>query len=123
MAKLGGKVHLASTSSAHRFVLTDNNGRSCAAVTGRQRDSRAAVCNGVEKADEWFTWRGYTSLSHPGDRPPDRTCPHGFIRRYASKTNVPEDFDIDMDDPETEKAAVAIQSQFRKFQKKKTEKS
>lgn len=36
-----------------------------------------------------------------------------------SKTNVPEDFDIDMDDPETEKAAVAIQSQFRKFQKKK----
>uniref|UniRef100_A0A3Q3VT38 Uncharacterized protein n=1 Tax=Mola mola TaxID=94237 RepID=A0A3Q3VT38_MOLML len=37
----------------------------------------------------------------------------------ASKTNVPEDFDIDMEDPETEKAAVAIQSQFRKFQKKK----
>uniref|UniRef100_A0A3B4UA19 Purkinje cell protein 4 n=2 Tax=Seriola TaxID=8160 RepID=A0A3B4UA19_SERDU len=37
----------------------------------------------------------------------------------ASKTDVPEDFDIDMDDPETEKAAVAIQSQFRKFQKKK----
>ncbi|XP_077155500.1 calmodulin regulator protein PCP4 [Ranitomeya variabilis] len=30
-----------------------------------------------------------------------------------------EDFDIDMDAPETEKAAVAIQSQFRKFQKKK----
>ncbi|CAG6005729.1 unnamed protein product [Menidia menidia] len=37
----------------------------------------------------------------------------------ASKTDVPEDFDIDMDNPETEKAAVAIQSQFRKFQKKK----
>lgn len=37
----------------------------------------------------------------------------------ASKTDVPEDFDIDMEDPETEKAAVAIQSQFRKFQKKK----
>ncbi|KAG7222768.1 hypothetical protein INR49_016087 [Caranx melampygus] len=35
------------------------------------------------------------------------------------KNNVPEDFDIDMEDPETEKAAVAIQSQFRKFQKKK----
>ncbi|XP_069616819.1 calmodulin regulator protein PCP4 isoform X2 [Ranitomeya imitator] len=30
-----------------------------------------------------------------------------------------EDFDIDMDAPETERAAVAIQSQFRKFQKKK----
>ncbi|XP_034023970.1 calmodulin regulator protein PCP4 isoform X2 [Thalassophryne amazonica] len=37
----------------------------------------------------------------------------------ATKTDVPEDFDIDMDDPETEKAAVTIQSQFRKFQKKK----
>ncbi|XP_030009266.1 calmodulin regulator protein PCP4a isoform X2 [Sphaeramia orbicularis] len=35
------------------------------------------------------------------------------------KNNVPQDFDIDMDNPETEKAAVAIQSQFRKFQKKK----
>ncbi|TKS81252.1 Purkinje cell protein 4 [Collichthys lucidus] len=41
------------------------------------------------------------------------------ISAYASKTDVPEDFDIDMEDPETEKAAVAIQSQFRKFQKKK----
>ncbi|XP_023700577.1 calmodulin regulator protein PCP4 isoform X2 [Paramormyrops kingsleyae] len=38
-----------------------------------------------------------------------------------SKKDVPEDFDIDMDAPETEKAAVAIQSQFRKFQKKKQE--
>uniref|UniRef100_A0A672HAK0 Purkinje cell protein 4 n=1 Tax=Salarias fasciatus TaxID=181472 RepID=A0A672HAK0_SALFA len=39
----------------------------------------------------------------------------------AEKKNLPTktDFDIDMDDPETEKAAVAIQSQFRKFQKKK----
>uniref|UniRef100_A0A3Q0RT17 Purkinje cell protein 4 n=1 Tax=Amphilophus citrinellus TaxID=61819 RepID=A0A3Q0RT17_AMPCI len=37
----------------------------------------------------------------------------------ASKTDVPEDFDIDLEDPETEKAAVTIQSQFRKFQKKK----
>ncbi|KAG7479704.1 calmodulin regulator PCP4 [Solea senegalensis] len=36
-----------------------------------------------------------------------------------SKMNVPEDFDIDMENPETEKAAVAIQSQFRKYQKKK----
>ncbi|XP_062407803.1 calmodulin regulator protein PCP4-like [Sardina pilchardus] len=40
----------------------------------------------------------------------------------ASKKDVPaEDFDIDMDAPETEKAAVAIQSQFRKYQKKKTD--
>lgn len=35
------------------------------------------------------------------------------------KDVVPEDFDIDMGAAETEKAAVAIQSQFRKFQKKK----
>ncbi|XP_053342980.1 calmodulin regulator protein PCP4 [Clarias gariepinus] len=39
----------------------------------------------------------------------------------SSKKDVPEDFDIDMDAPETEKAAVAIQSQFRRFQKKKNE--
>ncbi|KAM6911104.1 calmodulin regulator protein PCP4a [Lycodopsis pacificus] len=36
-----------------------------------------------------------------------------------NKNNLPQDFDIDMDNPETEKAAVAIQSQFRRFQKKK----
>lgn len=35
------------------------------------------------------------------------------------KDNLPEDFDIDMDAPETAKAAATIQSQFRKFQKKK----
>uniref|UniRef100_A0A3Q2PJ76 Purkinje cell protein 4 n=1 Tax=Fundulus heteroclitus TaxID=8078 RepID=A0A3Q2PJ76_FUNHE len=35
------------------------------------------------------------------------------------KINVPQDFDIDMEDPDTQRAAVAIQSQFRKFQKKK----
>uniref|UniRef100_A0A667XHR2 Purkinje cell protein 4 n=1 Tax=Myripristis murdjan TaxID=586833 RepID=A0A667XHR2_9TELE len=35
------------------------------------------------------------------------------------KDALPPDFDIDMGAPETEKAAVAIQSQFRKFQKKK----
>ncbi|XP_007493138.1 calmodulin regulator protein PCP4 [Monodelphis domestica] len=32
---------------------------------------------------------------------------------------IQEEFQIDMDAPETERAAVAIQSQFRKFQKKK----
>ncbi|KAK3521677.1 hypothetical protein QTP70_015588, partial [Hemibagrus guttatus] len=38
----------------------------------------------------------------------------------ASKKDVPpDDFDIDLDAPETEKAAVAIQSHFRKYQKKK----
>ncbi|XP_030294932.1 calmodulin regulator protein PCP4a isoform X1 [Sparus aurata] len=39
--------------------------------------------------------------------------------KHDKKNNLPPDFDIDMENPETEKAAVAIQSQFRKFQKKK----
>ncbi|KPP79920.1 hypothetical protein Z043_100467 [Scleropages formosus] len=43
----------------------------------------------------------------------------GTLVQDASKKDAPADFDIDMEDPETEKAAVAIQSQFRKFQKKK----
>lgn len=57
----------------------------------------------------------YTAVSHT----------HHFLSLPdASKADVPEDFDIDMENPETEKAAVAIQSQFRKFQKKKqTDKS
>lgn len=52
------------------------------------------------------------------------TANHGFaaLLADASKANVPEDFDIDMEDPETERAAVTIQSQFRKFQKKKRDK-
>ncbi|KAL4657218.1 Purkinje cell protein 4 like 1 [Arapaima gigas] len=32
---------------------------------------------------------------------------------------VEEEIDIDLDAPETEKAALAIQNQFRRFQKKK----
>lgn len=47
----------------------------------------------------------------------------GFIFVFSLVTDgqkkVQEEFDIDMDAPETERAAVAIQSQFRKFQKKK----
>ncbi|XP_068188017.1 calmodulin regulator protein PCP4a isoform X1 [Antennarius striatus] len=39
--------------------------------------------------------------------------------KHEKKCSLPQDFDIDMENPETEKAAVAIQSQFRKFQKKK----
>ncbi|XP_074528759.1 calmodulin regulator protein PCP4a isoform X1 [Halichoeres trimaculatus] len=39
--------------------------------------------------------------------------------KHEKKNDIPEDFDIDMEDPETAKAAVAIQSQFRKYQKKK----
>uniref|UniRef100_A0A3Q4GJ27 Purkinje cell protein 4 n=1 Tax=Neolamprologus brichardi TaxID=32507 RepID=A0A3Q4GJ27_NEOBR len=46
-------------------------------------------------------------------------CRSGDSNRLSSKNNLPPDFDIDMDAPETAKAAVTIQSQFRKFQKKK----
>uniref|UniRef100_A0A3B4V8E4 Purkinje cell protein 4 n=1 Tax=Seriola dumerili TaxID=41447 RepID=A0A3B4V8E4_SERDU len=46
-------------------------------------------------------------------------CFHDVSSGETDKNNLPQDFDIDMEDPETEKAAVAIQSQFRKFQKKK----
>ena len=48
------------------------------------------------------------------------SVPHCFSFLPDEKKEGPaEDFDIDMKDPETEKAAVAIQSQFRKFQSKK----
>ncbi|EAX09625.1 Purkinje cell protein 4, isoform CRA_d, partial [Homo sapiens] len=40
-------------------------------------------------------------------------------KAFDGQKKVQEEFDIDMDAPETERAAVAIQSQFRKFQKKK----
>uniref|UniRef100_A0A8C0PQI0 Purkinje cell protein 4 n=1 Tax=Canis lupus familiaris TaxID=9615 RepID=A0A8C0PQI0_CANLF len=65
--------------------------------------------------------------------PPSRTSGNGFPpacqqhdgaswwkeRPWDGQKKVQEEFDIDMDAPETERAAVAIQSQFRKFQKKK----
>ncbi|XP_068122134.1 calmodulin regulator protein PCP4 isoform X2 [Hyperolius riggenbachi] len=43
----------------------------------------------------------------------------GKDNKSDDQKKVEEDFDIDMGAPETERAAVAIQSQFRKFQKKK----
>nr|XP_043898986.1 calmodulin regulator protein PCP4a isoform X1 [Solea senegalensis] len=41
------------------------------------------------------------------------------LPKNDKKNDLPDDFDIDMEAPETAKAAVTIQSQFRKFQKKK----
>uniref|UniRef100_A0A6I8R6B5 Purkinje cell protein 4 n=1 Tax=Xenopus tropicalis TaxID=8364 RepID=A0A6I8R6B5_XENTR len=46
-------------------------------------------------------------------------APSGLKASFDDQKKVQEDFDIDMEAPETERAAVAIQSQFRKFQKKK----
>uniref|UniRef100_A0A3B3SNY8 Purkinje cell protein 4 n=1 Tax=Paramormyrops kingsleyae TaxID=1676925 RepID=A0A3B3SNY8_9TELE len=51
-----------------------------------------------------------------------RSAGSGHLSGDTSKKEAPaEEFDIDLEAPETEKAAVAIQSQFRKFQKKKNE--
>lgn len=44
---------------------------------------------------------------------------HTLSTDESKKDVPPDDFDIDLDAPETEKAAVAIQSHFRKYQKKK----
>ncbi|CAL8305670.1 calmodulin regulator protein PCP4a isoform X1 [Gadus morhua] len=53
-------------------------------------------------------------------KPASGQGPPKKVQAKCEQKDVPaEDFDIDMRDPETEKAAVAIQSQFRKFQKKK----
>ncbi|RLW07754.1 hypothetical protein DV515_00003506 [Chloebia gouldiae] len=49
----------------------------------------------------------------------DLTVPSSSAEEPYGQKKVQEEFDIDMDAPETERAAVAIQSQFRKFQKKK----
>lgn len=52
-------------------------------------------------------------------------CPSAPQEKPADKagknpTQEPEEeIDIDLDAPETEKAALAIQSQFRRFKKKK----
>lgn len=50
--------------------------------------------------------------SAPQEKPADKAA--------MNPTQEPEEeIDIDLDAPETEKAALAIQSQFRRFQKKK----
>uniref|UniRef100_A0A8C8S979 Purkinje cell protein 4 n=1 Tax=Pelusios castaneus TaxID=367368 RepID=A0A8C8S979_9SAUR len=49
----------------------------------------------------------------------EKNTASGMEEMHNGQKKVQEDFDIDMDAPETERAAVAIQSQFRKFQKKK----
>lgn len=75
---------------------------------------KTSLTGGVWARNVWISLReihkATATSSHPS---PPLFCPD------EKKNNLPEDFDIDMDNPETEKAAVAIQSQFRKFQKKK----
>lgn len=43
----------------------------------------------------------------------------GKVSGTAGKPEQEEEIDIDLEAPETEKAALAIQNQFRRFQKKK----
>lgn len=71
------------------------------------------------------TWRT-GGFAHPEPLPafrpaslPLSDCLLSVFLATDGQKKVQEEFDIDMDAPETERAAVAIQSQFRKFQKKK----
>ncbi|XP_030907304.1 calmodulin regulator protein PCP4 isoform X1 [Melopsittacus undulatus] len=69
-------------------------------------------------------WQKLTVLSgKPGSvrtkRRSEIAWKNGVCKIKDGQKKVQEEFDIDMDAPETERAAVAIQSQFRKFQKKK----
>ncbi|OBS57323.1 hypothetical protein A6R68_11551, partial [Neotoma lepida] len=67
------------------------------------------------------TTSGATRHRGCGCRPTtyDMAAVQGPSSTVDGQKKVQEEFDIDMDAPETERAAVAIQSQFRKFQKKK----
>ncbi|KAM9301097.1 calmodulin regulator protein PCP4 [Morus bassanus] len=83
--------------------------------------------------DMWMHDRPYLSPLYSPEGFEERFPPPLASRQGTGATNgkdktsgendgqkkVQEEFDIDMDAPETERAAVAIQSQFRKFQKKK----
>ncbi|XP_076001367.1 uncharacterized protein LOC142994540 isoform X2 [Genypterus blacodes] len=91
----GGKVNLAYsveglTDAGHKDLITETQSQTDFVSIQKRQGSGAAAANNKNTEGQ-----------------------------DASKTDVPEDFDIDMEDPETAKAAVAIQSQFRKFQKKK----
>ncbi|XP_062870419.1 calmodulin regulator protein PCP4a [Trichomycterus rosablanca] len=61
----------------------------------------------------------FTMSERPGSGAPTGNSKPSGVEDASKKDAPPEDFDIDMDAPETEKAAVAIQSHFRKYQKKK----
>ncbi|GAA6090814.1 calmodulin regulator protein PCP4a [Tachysurus ichikawai] len=67
--------------------------------------------------------RNAEAVNPPGRRPgsgaPTGLSKPSGVEDESKKDVPPDDFDIDLDAPETEKAAVAIQSHFRKYQKKK----
>lgn len=63
--------------------------------------------------------RGPGGLRSPRFPPSRSVTAFCLFLAADGQKKVQEEFDIDMDAPETERAAVAIQSQFRKFQKKK----
>ncbi|XP_027014239.1 calmodulin regulator protein PCP4a [Tachysurus fulvidraco] len=61
----------------------------------------------------------YSMSERPGSGAPTGLSKPSGVEDGSKKDVPPDDFDIDLDAPETEKAAVAIQSHFRKYQKKK----
>uniref|UniRef100_A0A8C2TTP9 Purkinje cell protein 4 like 1 n=1 Tax=Coturnix japonica TaxID=93934 RepID=A0A8C2TTP9_COTJA len=57
--------------------------------------------------------------------PPPRRVPAGIKaadpKRPQKEEEEEEEIDIDLNDPETQRAALAIQGRFRRFQKRKKE--
>lgn len=76
-----------------------------------------ASCGGLGGSER--APRGPGGLRSPRFPPSRSVTAFCLFLAADGQKKVQEEFDIDMDAPETERAAVAIQSQFRKFQKKK----
>lgn len=76
-----------------------------------------ASCGGLRGSER--APRGPGGLCSPRFPPSRSVTAFCLFLAADGQKKVQEEFDIDMDAPETERAAVAIQSQFRKFQKKK----
>ncbi|KAG8431379.1 hypothetical protein GDO86_018928 [Hymenochirus boettgeri] len=106
---------------------------SCQSQTEPQLN-RDAVCSVFEAADcnpesreeqhketdrgTMSELRANTELPSPNQPSPDEQKD-----KAGNSDKVEEEIDIDLNAPETEKAALAIQSKFRRFQKKKTDPS
>ncbi|KPP77183.1 Purkinje cell protein 4-like protein 1-like [Scleropages formosus] len=89
------------------------------AHVGTARDSDSSLKPAVRA-------RGMSGLVRSAGTPTSSQAPESNTKeKKASAAGKPageeaeEEIDIDLDAPETEKAAIAIQNQFRRFQKKK----
>uniref|UniRef100_A0A4W4HJ44 Purkinje cell protein 4 like 1 n=1 Tax=Electrophorus electricus TaxID=8005 RepID=A0A4W4HJ44_ELEEL len=61
----------------------------------------------------------HTPAGNPNSSQTPASDNKGKTSGMAGKPEQEEEIDIDLEAPETEKAALAIQNQFRRFQKKK----